>query len=60
MENFGTIGFDENKKSYFVKYGKRIIRSDIERRRGSKNNHGQRESKKYYPTEDFDKLFEKY
>lgn len=58
-ENFKSIWRDNNKNAYFVKYGKRTLRSNVERRRGKQDIHGQRQTTKYNPTEEFDKLFSK-
>ncbi len=58
-ESFAEIGFDNSKQAYFIKYSKRTLWSNVERRRWTKNNHWERIVKKYNPTQEFDKLLEK-
>lgn len=68
---FDTIGYDEKQWAYFFSYDptkfnewrgdrKRTVWSCVDRFRGYKNSHGQRENKAINPTQELDTLFDKY
>ncbi|MCS6983413.1 MAG: hypothetical protein NZL83_04515, partial [Candidatus Absconditabacterales bacterium] len=60
QENFVAIGFDSIKQAYYIKDKKRTLRSNVERRRGTKDAHGQWIASKYDPTKELDTRCTKY
>lgn len=57
LTSFKNISRDKASQSYIFDDGKRKLHSNVERRRGKRDDHGIRVSKKYDPTAELDALF---